>query len=111
MNVGITISENAQHHVKQTITWNSKTQEQSVVRDNIKSIISAWKEKVSIFPHGGVQCKYLDDPAFQEMLQGDYRFVYELMELASDEVEVDLHIFCHQQMDYQTLLKRAKRFT
>ncbi len=111
MNVGITISENAQHQVKQTIAWNSKTQEKSAVRDKIKSTINSWKDKITTFPHAGVQCKYLDDPAFQEMLQGDYRFVYEVTELAADEVEIDLHIFCHQRMDYQTLLKRAKRFS
>lgn len=111
MKVGITISENAQHQVKQTIAWNSKIQEKSVVRDHIKSTIRAWKEKVGTFPHSGVQCKYIDDPAFQQMLQGDYRLVYELTELESGVIEIDLHIFCHQRMDYQTLLSRDKRFT
>jgi len=107
MKVSIVISASAQTQIKNIINWSSLHQPVERVREKVKAAILQWKEQVEQFPLSGTRCRYLDDVSYQEMIKDDYRFIYEINQTETKHCFVYLHIFCHQKMDYKTLIETS----
>ncbi|CAH9066916.1 hypothetical protein PSECIP111951_03998 [Pseudoalteromonas holothuriae] len=107
MKVNIVISASAQAQIRNVIEWSSRHQPVERVKEKIKTVILQWKKQIEKFPQSGIRCQYLEDLSYQEMLKDDYRFIYEINQTDTEHCFVYLHIFCHQRMDYKTLIETS----
>lgn len=108
-NVTIEITEHAQRQIKDTIKWKAHHEAPDTARHSIKSTIVDWKELLETFPESGKACQYFDSDEFREIYIGDYRFVYEIRS-EGKLFKIYLLIFCHEKMDYETLIRQFSHF-
>ncbi|WP_345880366.1 type II toxin-antitoxin system RelE/ParE family toxin [Shewanella algae] len=89
--------------------WKAKAIGDSGARDLIKAVISDFSNQVRLFPDSGAPDKLINSlnlgERYRVLLKGEYKFLYKLSE-SDDKILIDVLIFCHQRMDYNTLLKQ-----
>ncbi|TMP23793.1 type II toxin-antitoxin system RelE/ParE family toxin [Pseudoalteromonas ruthenica] len=100
----IELTEQAQQHIREAIKFHAYSHDGETTRDAIKESIQDWRNQVITMPLSGRPCQYIDSPQFREMIKGNYRFIYEVRPGTGDSNTVLLLIFCHQRMDYQTII-------
>lgn len=108
-NVTIEITEHAQRQIRDAIKWRSHHEDVDTARAKVKSTIVDWKDQLETFPECGKSCQYFDSDEFRELNHGDYRFVYEIRQ-EGKQFNIYLLIFCHEKMDYETLIRQFSHF-
>lgn len=108
-NVNIEITENAQLQIKDAIKYKAHHDGEALARDTIKSIVGSWIDQLEILPESGKSCPYYDAPEVRELIKDGYRFIYEIRQTDGD-FDIYLMIFCHERMDYETLIHQYTRY-
>ena len=107
MSVHFRITQTAQTYIKLAIKWLSKTSNAENSREEIKGLISDFKNQVSLFPGSGKPCQYFNIDNYREIVKGNYRFIYKVETTKEEDQTITLIMFCHTRMDYQTLLSHT----
>ncbi|MEL4243361.1 MULTISPECIES: type II toxin-antitoxin system RelE/ParE family toxin [Shewanella] len=92
---------------KVAINWKSKLIGKSEARDEIKSLLQDIDNQLRLFPESGRTIEFVPIGVhYLELLKGDYRAVYKIDKQPSGKLTLYLLMFCHQRMDYQTLMRQ-----
>lgn len=93
--------------VKVAINWRSKVIGLAEARDLIKGLLRDIDNQIRLFPESGSQIDFVPIGVhYLALLKGDYRAVYKIDTDSSGKMTIYLLMFCHQRMDYQTLMRQ-----
>ena len=103
MNVFVQVAPLAENDIKVAIEWRSKTTNLEESKQHIKDVLGDFRNQIMLNPESGRPSRFLPDSDFREAVKGNYLFLYELTH-TGDKTIVTILAFCHQRMDFRTLL-------
>ena len=103
----ILYTEEFKADVKVAINWKSKMTNLAESRDLIIGLIRDFDNQLKLFPESGKKIEFVPIGIhYLELLKGDYRTVYKVDKDSNGKLTIHLLMFCHQRMDYQTLMRQ-----
>lgn len=105
--IEILYTDNFKADAQVAITWKSKLIGKLAARDAIKGLLQDIDNQLRLFPESGKKIEFVSIGVhYLELLKGDYRAVYKIDKQPSGKLTLYLLMFCHQRMDYQTLMRQ-----
>ncbi len=103
MNVQVNVAPLAENDFRVAIDWRSRTTSATEAKSHIKTVLSDFRNQITLFPESGRPSRFLPDSDFREAVKGDYLFLYEI---STNDIATTITIlaFSHQRMDFKTLL-------
>ena len=104
MSVLVQVAPQAENDIQVAIEWRSKATNLNESKQHIKSVLGDFSNQFTLYPESGRPSRFLPDSDFREAIKGDYLFLYELIKTEDNTVVITILAFCHQRMDFKTLL-------